>query len=60
MSNFDQLMYYYQNEPHKYPGVSKKEIHRRIALINEIKDLVAGQLTQEYRSIENNQAALAA
>ena len=60
MSNFDQLMYYYQNEPHKYPGVNKKEINRRIALINEIKDLVSGQLTQEYRSIENNQAALAA
>ena len=60
LSNFDQLMYYYQNEPHKYPGVSKKEIGRRVNLINDIKDLIQGQLTQEYRSVESNQAALAA
>ena len=54
LSNFDQLMYYYQNEPHKYPGVSKKEIGRRVNLINDIKDLIQGQLTQEYRSVESN------
>ena len=60
LSNFDQLMYYYQNEPHKYPGVSKKEITRRINLINDIKDLIQGQLTQEYKSVESNQAAMAA
>ena len=47
-------MYYYQNEPHKYPGVSKKEIGRRVNLINDIKDLIQGQLTQEYRSVESN------
>ena len=45
LSNFDQLMYYYQNEPHKYQGVSKKEIGRRINLINDIKELISGELT---------------
>ena len=47
-------MYYYQNEPHKYPGVSKKEIARRIGLIDEIKEIISGQLTQDYRAVENN------
>ena len=54
------MMYYYQNEPHKYPGVSKKEINRRIDLINEINDIIKGQLTQDYRAVESSQAALAA
>ena len=54
MSNFDQILYYYQNEPHKYPGVNKKEITRRITLIDEIKELIAGQLTQDYRGVESN------
>lgn len=60
LSNFDQLLYYFQNEPHKYAGVNKKEIQRRITLINDIKDLITGQLTQEYRGLENNQASLSA
>ena len=33
---------------------------RRVNLINDIKDLVQNQLTQEYRAVENNQAALSA
>ena len=45
ISNFDQLNYYYTNEPHKYPSVSKKEIQRRVGLIAEIKELIEGQLT---------------
>ena len=60
LTNFDQLMYYYQNEPHKYQGVSKKEIAKRIDKINQVKELIQGELTQEYRSVENNNAALAA
>lgn len=54
MMNFEQLVETYKNEPHKYPGLSKKEIARRINLIQDIKDLVANQLTQEYRGVENN------
>ena len=53
-------MYYYENEPHKYQGVNKKELTKRIQKINEIKELISGELTQEYRSVENNQASLAA
>ena len=40
LSNFDQLMYYYQNDSHKYPGVNKKEIKKRIDLINDIKEII--------------------
>ena len=53
-------MYYYENEPHKYQGVNKKELAKRIQKINEIKELISGELTKEYRSVENNQASLAA
>jgi len=60
MMNFDQLVEIYKNEPHKYPGLNKKEMARRVNLINDIKDLVQNQLTQEYRAVENNQAALSA
>ena len=60
MMNFDQLCDQYQNESHRFPGLGKKEIARRVNLITELKDLVNGQLTQEYRAVENNQAALAA
>ena len=52
-------MYYYNNEPHKYQGVSKKEIARRIKLIDEIKEIISGELTQEYRALDNAQASLA-
>ena len=60
MMNFDQLMDQYQNESHRFPGLGKKEITRRINLITELKGLVNGDLTTEYRAVENNQAALAA
>ena len=60
LSNFDQLMYYYNNEPHKYQGVGKKEIARRINLINEIKEIISGELTQEYRALDNTAATLQA
>ena len=51
-------MYYYNNEPHKYQGVGKKEIARRINLINEIKEIISGELTQEYRALDNTAATL--
>ena len=54
LSNFDQTLYYYQNEPHKYPSINKKEMNRRINQINEIKETISGQLAAEYRSVENN------
>ena len=50
----------YTNEPHRFNGLGKKELGKRIQLIEDIKDLVNGQLTQEYRAVENNQAAMAA
>lgn len=59
MMNFDQLKETYTNEPHKIQE-SKKEIARRIELIKVIQDLVSQELAQEYRAVENNQAALAA
>ena len=40
--------------------MGKKEIARRINLISELKELVNGDLTQEYRAVESSQAALAA
>ena len=58
--NFEQLQDQYTNEPHRFNGLGKKELAKRIQLIEEIKDLVNGQLTQEYRAVENNQAAMAA
>ena len=60
LMNFDQTLDGYKNEPHKYQSLGKKEIARRIKLIGELKDIVTGQLTQEYRAVESNQAALAA
>ena len=60
LTNFDRLKYQYENEPGKQHGLNKKEIARRIALIDDIKDLIENQLEQEYRAVENNQAALAA
>eukprot|EP00353_Schmidingerella_taraikaensis_P015721 CAMPEP_0185608870 /NCGR_PEP_ID=MMETSP0436-20130131/8695_1 /TAXON_ID=626734 ORGANISM="Favella taraikaensis, Strain Fe Narragansett Bay" /NCGR_SAMPLE_ID=MMETSP0436 /ASSEMBLY_ACC=CAM_ASM_000390 /LENGTH=56 /DNA_ID=CAMNT_0028241161 /DNA_START=126 /DNA_END=296 /DNA_ORIENTATION=+ len=45
MMNFDQLMFQYQNEAHRFPGLGKKEIARRINLIEELKEMVGGQLT---------------
>ena len=50
----------YTNEPHKFNGIGKKELARRIKLIEDLKDLVNGQLTQEYRAVEKQQAAIAA
>ena len=52
--NFDQLMDRYQNEAHRFPGLGKKEIARRIRLISEIKDIVNGELTREYRAVESS------
>ena len=60
MMNFDQINNQYENEPHKTPGLSKKEITRRIELIREIKDIVENELTREYTAVESNQAAQAA
>ena len=59
LMNFDQLMDSYKNMPHKHQGLSKKDMNKRIDLINEISDLIRGQLEQEYRALENSQAALA-
>ena len=60
MNKFDQMQDQSTNEPHKFNGISKKELARRIKLIEDLKDLVNGQLTQEYRAVENQQAAIAA
>ena len=54
------MLYYFENEPHKYPGVNKKEIAKRIQKINETKDLINGELSQDYRSLDSQQSKLAA
>ena len=51
-------MYQYQNEPHRFNNLGKNELARRIKLIEEIMDMVNGQLTQEYRAVNDNQVAL--
>ena len=39
--------------PHKHTYVSKKEISRRVDLINELSEMMQGQLAQEYRAVES-------
>ena len=51
-------MYQYQNEPHRFNNLGKNELARRIKLIEEIMDMVNGQLTQEYRAVNDNQVTL--
>lgn len=58
VNNLKQLQDDYTNAPHKYHQVGKKELGRRINLINEIIEMIEGELTREYRSIEAQQAAL--
>ena len=40
--NFEHLQDQYENEPHRFNGLGKKELAKRIKLIEDIKEMVNG------------------
>ena len=57
MENLDKLRYLYENEPRRFPNVSKREFATRIQKIDETKEYVNGELTRKYKAVEmQNQA----
>ena len=58
VNTLKQLEDEYTNAPHKHHQLGKSELARRISLIQELVDLVDGQLTQEYRNCENKAALM--
>ena len=53
VQHFNKLCHEYDNEPLKQAQLSKKEKTRRVSLIEDLKSLIEGQLTQEYNSVIN-------
>ena len=52
MQNLEKLKYLYENEPRKFPNVSKRELAARLQQIEQIQLYVNGDLSREYRALE--------
>ena len=52
LENLDKLKYLYENEPRKFPNVTKREMASRIVKIDEFKEFASADLARDYRAIE--------
>ena len=54
LMKFDQLVYEYTNEPSRHPGLSEREIKKRMEKIKQLKETAENNLFVEYKAIEND------
>ena len=54
LMKFDQLVYEYTNEPSRHPGLSEREMKKRMEKIKQLKETAENNLFVEYKAIEND------